>query len=160
MPMKNRYIELDFGTEVIYATLFDTPIAKKFHQNLPITVALMQWGAEFYGSIVIDLGEDDPKADIPPGGIAYTQNGNYVCIFFGQKPAWAVEHIGQIMDEQWRRFRACLKTPSKRLFENYLFYPISVLSEEFNPQNTMCIPPVKFFFRLELEQTKQFSNSL
>jgi hypothetical protein len=47
-----------------------------------------------------------------------------------------------------------------RLFENYLFYPISVLSEEFNPQNTRCIPPVKFFFRLELEQTKQFSNSL
>jgi hypothetical protein len=35
-----------------------------------------------------------------------------------------------------------------------------VLSEEFNPQNTKCIPPVKFFFRLELEQTKQFSNSL
>jgi hypothetical protein len=28
----------------------------------------------------------------------------------------------------------------KRLFENYLFYPISVLSEEFNPQNTRCIP--------------------
>jgi hypothetical protein len=46
------------------------------------------------------------------------------------------------------------------LFEDYLFCPISVLSEEFNPQNTMCIPPVKFFFRLELEQTKQFSNSL
>jgi hypothetical protein len=35
-----------------------------------------------------------------------------------------------------------------------------VLSEEFNPQNTKSIPPVKFFFRLELEQTKQFSNSL
>jgi hypothetical protein len=35
-----------------------------------------------------------------------------------------------------------------------------VLSEEFNPQNTRCIPPVKFFFRLELEQTKQFSSSL
>jgi hypothetical protein len=34
------------------------------------------------------------------------------------------------------------------------------LSEEFNPQNTRCIPPVKFFFRLELEQTKQFSNTL
>jgi hypothetical protein len=41
----------------------------------------------------------------------------------------------------------------QRLFENYLFYTISVLSEEF-------IPPVKVFFRLELEQTKQFSNSL
>jgi hypothetical protein len=34
-----------------------------------------------------------------------------------------------------------------------------VLSKDFNPQNTKCIPPVKFFFRLELEQTKQFSNS-
>jgi hypothetical protein len=48
----------------------------------------------------------------------------------------------------------------KRLFENGLFYPISALSEEFNPQNTTCIPPVKFFFRLELEQTKPFANSL
>jgi hypothetical protein len=52
------------------------------------------------------------------------------------------------------------ETKPKRLFENCLFYPISALSEEFNPQNTRCIPPVKFFFRLELEQTKQFSNSL
>jgi RNA polymerase sigma factor (sigma-70 family) len=51
-------------------------------------------------------------------------------------------------------------TNIKRLFENCLFYPISVLSEEFNPQNIRYIPPVKFFFRLELEQTKQFSNSL
>jgi hypothetical protein len=49
---------------------------------------------------------------------------------------------------------------SKRLFGICLFCPISVLSEEFNPQNTRCIPPVKFFFRLELEQTKQFSNSV
>jgi hypothetical protein len=31
-----------------------------------------------------------------------------------------------------------------------------MLSEEFNPQNISYIPPVKFFFRLELEQTKQF----
>jgi hypothetical protein len=28
---------------------------------------------------------------------------------------------------------------AKRLFENYLFYPISALSEEFNPQNSMRI---------------------
>jgi hypothetical protein len=49
---------------------------------------------------------------------------------------------------------------TRRLFENYLFYPISVLSEEFNPQNSRSIPPAKFFFRLELEQTKQFSNNL
>ena len=33
-----------------------------------------------------------------------------------------------------------VRTKPKRLFENHLFYPISVLSEEFNPQNTRCIP--------------------
>ena len=49
-------------------------------------------------------------------------------------------------------FRGCLKIT--------YFTQFKVLSEEFNPQNTMSIPPVKFFFRLELEQTKQFSNSL
>jgi hypothetical protein len=31
-----------------------------------------------------------------------------------------------------------------------------VLSEEFNPQNNRCIPPVKFFFHFKLEQTKQW----
>jgi hypothetical protein len=40
------------------------------------------------------------------------------------------------------------------------FTQFKALSEEFNPQNTRCNPPVKFFFRLELEQTNQFSNSL
>ncbi|MFC1862725.1 cyclophilin-like family protein [Thermodesulfobacteriota bacterium] len=41
----------------------------------------------------INLGEDNPVPDIPPGGIAYTNNGNFLCIFFGQTPAWSVEYI-------------------------------------------------------------------
>jgi hypothetical protein len=103
--MKIASIDLEFGAVVLNARLFNTNIAKKFLQNLPVTVNLMQWGEEFYGSIGIDLGEEDPVEDIPPGGIAYTHSGNYVCIFFGQKPAWAVEHIGQIVDDQWRLLR-------------------------------------------------------
>jgi hypothetical protein len=35
-----------------------------------------------------------------------------------------------------------------------------VLLEEFNPQNTACIPVVKFFIRLELFQHQQSSNTL
>jgi hypothetical protein len=101
--MENISIELEFGSVVLSARLFDTAIAKKFLRNLPVTVSLMQWGDEFYGSIGVDLGEENPVEEIPPGGIAYTNNGNYVCIFFGQRPAWAVEHIGQIGDDQWRR---------------------------------------------------------
>ncbi len=103
--MENTSIELDFGAVVLNARLFNTVIAKKFLQHLPVAVGLMQWGEEFYGSIGADLGEEAPVENIPPGGIAYTRNGNYVCIFFGQKPAWAVEHIGQIEDDQWHRLR-------------------------------------------------------
>ena len=103
--MKNR-IELDFGSFVLDAELFDTKIAGKFAKSLPVQVSLTHWGNEFYGSIenVLggkDLGEEDPVPAIPPGGIAYTNQGNYVCIFFGQRPAWAVEYIGQIIDDQW-----------------------------------------------------------
>ena len=108
--MKNR-IELDFGTFVLEAELFDTKIANKFAENLPYQVSLTHWGNEFYGSIEAklgekDLGEENPVPDIPPGGIAYTSQGNYVCIFFGQRPAWAVEYIGQIMGDQWEKLVA------------------------------------------------------
>jgi hypothetical protein len=103
--MENTSIELDFGSLVLSARLFDTDIAKKFLRHLPVTVNLMQWGEEFYGGIGVDLGGENPVPVIPPGGIAYTNSGNYVCIFFGQRPAWAVEHIGQIAANQWPRLR-------------------------------------------------------
>jgi hypothetical protein len=103
--MTQNQIILDFGTFSLEAELFDTPIAQKFKQHLPYQVRLMQWGNELYGSIGKDLGEEKPVPDIPPGGIAYTRQGNYVCIFFGQTPAWAVEHIGQICGDQWIRLQ-------------------------------------------------------
>ncbi len=101
--MFNNQVELDFGTFILEADLFDTAIARKFAENLPYTVSLMQWGKELYGSIGINLGEENPVPEIPPGGIAYTNNGNYICIFFGQTPAWSVEHIGNIIGKQWVR---------------------------------------------------------
>ena len=103
--MKNRIV-LDFGSFVLEAELFDTKIAGKFAEHLPYQVSLTHWGNELYGSIenVLggkNLGEENPVPVIPPGGIAYTNQGNYVCIFFGQRPAWAVDYIGQIIDDQW-----------------------------------------------------------
>ncbi len=47
-----------------------------------------------------------------------------------------------------------------RLSENCLFCTVSLLAKKFNPQNIQCIFLVKFLSRLELYQTKQFSNSL
>jgi len=100
--MMQNHIQLDFNTFVLDADLFDTVIANKFAAHLPYDVKLTQWGNELYGTVGIDLGQDNPVEDIPLGAIAYTNQGNYVCIFFGQKPAWAVEYIGQIPDNQWQ----------------------------------------------------------
>lgn len=104
-------IEFDFGSFVLDAELLDTVIAKRFAAHLPYQVHLMLWGNELYGSIGKDLGEENPVEDIPPGGIAYTNQGNYVCIFFGQRPAWAVEYIGQISDNHWQ---ALVKSPVQK----------------------------------------------
>ena len=103
-------IQLDFGAFVLDADLFDTVIAKQFAEHLPYDVKLTLWGNELYGTIGINLGEENPVEDIPPGGIAYTNQGNYVCIFFGQRPAWAVEYIGQISNNQWQ---ALVENPSQ-----------------------------------------------
>ncbi len=101
--MTVKQITLDFGSFVLEAGLFDTEIAGRFAKHLPYRVKLVQWGNELYGSIGRDLGEENPVEDIEPGGIAYTRQGNYVCVFFGQRPAWAVEHIGNIEKDQWQK---------------------------------------------------------
>jgi uncharacterized protein len=100
--MQQNQIMLEFGSFTLEAELFDTAITRRFMQHLPYQVNLIQWGNELYGSIGKDLGEESPVPEIPPGGIAYTRQGNYVCIFFGQTPAWDVEHIGRIVGDQWK----------------------------------------------------------
>lgn len=102
--MSKKNILLDFSSCILRAELFETPIAQRFADTLPRMVSLQQWGNELYGSIDIDLGVDKPVPRIPNGGIAYTNHGNYLCIFFGQTPAWAVEHIGQIAGNEWEIF--------------------------------------------------------
>ncbi len=101
--MQNKQIILDFGPLLLEATLFDSSVAAKFLENLPYTLNLTQWGEELYGSIGVSLREENPVPEIPPGGLAYTGNGNYLCIFFGQTPAWPVEYIAQINGDSWKR---------------------------------------------------------
>ena len=103
--MEKTLIELDFGTFVLDAELFDNAIAEKFKQILPCSIELTSWGSEVYGPTGADLGDDAPIDEIPAGGLAYTNNGNYFCVFFGQRPAWAVEYIGQIIGDQWLRLQ-------------------------------------------------------
>lgn len=101
--MEKFLIELDFGEFVLPGELFDTKIAKSFMRYMPYNVDLIKWGNELYGPIGRDLGESSPVGMIPEGGLAYTNKGAYICIFFGQTPAWPVEHIGQIDNDMWRK---------------------------------------------------------
>lgn len=102
MPKK---IILNFGDFELQAKLFDTIIAQRFYRDLPYTIDLTTWGGEAYGSIGLDLGTENPIPKIPAGGLAYTNQGNYLCIFYGQTPAWAVEHIGNIVGDEWKTLR-------------------------------------------------------
>lgn len=101
--MKNKQIILDFGLFTLDAALFNSRTASNVAKSLPCTVSLEKWGNEVYGAIGIDLCEENPVSTIPPGGIAYSKTGGYVCIFFGQTPAWPVEYIGQISGDSWKK---------------------------------------------------------
>jgi hypothetical protein len=96
-------ITLEFESCTMRARLFNTTIAQRLATMLPLQVSLQSWGHESYGSIGNDLGSDAPRSEMPPGALAYSSQGNYLCIFYGQQPAWPVEYIGQIRDDQWRQ---------------------------------------------------------
>jgi hypothetical protein len=96
-------VVLDFGEFSLNALLKDTVIAEKFYGILPVTVPLTTWGGEAYGPVNTDLGVETPIPVIPPGGLAYTSRGGYLCIFYGQTPAWPVEYIGDIDGDSWKR---------------------------------------------------------
>lgn len=117
--MRKKQIILDFGLLVLEAELHDSSIAARFIENLPYSINLIQWDNELYGSIGVNLSEENPIPNIPPGGLAYTNRDNYFCIFFGQKPAWPVEYIGQINGNHW-----------KRLVENPLQHSVIIKSKQ------------------------------
>lgn len=85
---------------------FDTEVGRCLYQQLPLKIDLQAWGDEVYGSIGVGLGEERLVSDIPPGGIAYTNKGNYLCFFYGQRPAWPVEHVGELLGGEWEKLRS------------------------------------------------------
>jgi len=98
-----NFVSLEFKEFSLTAAIFENKIGDSFLKNAPYELSLISWGNEVYGSIGIDLGVESPQPTIKEGGLAYTNQGNYLCIFFGQTPAWPVEYIGQITGDEWKR---------------------------------------------------------
>ncbi len=100
-------VKLLFSDCAIEATLLETPVAKALYRRLPLTIDLVEWGEECYGAIACDLGVGMLQQEVAPGGIAYTQQGEYLCFFYGQRPAWAVELLGEV--DNWQALKAAGK---------------------------------------------------
>ena len=55
--------------------------------SLPIKGKVNTWGDEIYFSTPLDLNEEQSRAEVEVGTVAYWPPGRAICIFFGKTPA-------------------------------------------------------------------------
>lgn len=81
-------IKITSGAVKAIAELNNTETAKAIYNALPIEGAANRWGDEIYFVIPVSLeAEEDAKAVVENGDIAYWPEGSCFCIFFGKTPA-------------------------------------------------------------------------
>lgn len=80
-------VNIRFATYQIEAELFETPTGKAIYEALPIQRNVNCWGDEIYFEIPVQSKlEEDAKAMVSVGALAYWPNMPAFCIFFGPTP--------------------------------------------------------------------------
>ncbi|MDD3926164.1 MAG: cyclophilin-like fold protein [bacterium] len=82
-----RRISIRCGNMTATALLNGSGTALKLWEVLPIETKATTWGGEIYFAVPVSMDEDDGRATVEPGDIAYWPPGRAFCIFFGTTPA-------------------------------------------------------------------------
>lgn len=83
----SRKIEIKAGSVSVTAELYDNQMANDVWDILPIEGSARTWGDEIYFPIDLKSGyNEDKKAVVNVGELAFWEPGNAFCIFFGTTP--------------------------------------------------------------------------
>ena len=103
--MQQRRIKVQIGGVEITAVLNDCETAALVWDALPITATGSTWGDEIYFRTDLSVDEQDSKAVVDMGAVAFWPPGQAICLFYGLtpmsvgdeiRPASPVNVIGQI----------------------------------------------------------------
>jgi hypothetical protein len=89
-------IRATIGDVVVTAVLNDSRTARQLWEALPIESGAKRWGDEVYFEIPVEAGEEDPRAEVSSGAVAYWPPGKALCFFFGQQPYSPVNVVGEV----------------------------------------------------------------
>lgn len=80
-------IIIKFALSRVEAELFDTPTGRAVYDALPLQRNVNRWGEEIYFEVPVQCKlEENARAAVEAGDLAYWPNMPAFCIFFGPTP--------------------------------------------------------------------------